>query len=962
VTGLFLKDLIKLLKLTVFITAIISSVLLLSCSEPHKSVKLSPEEKTWLARNPEKLTLYFNIEFPPIEYASESGAFTGLGSDVINLVEKRLGVTFIKIPSSDWNRHLEALESGECAIAPVIVPTPERKEYALFTDPYAVVPVVIITSQSMTEEISLDRLRGRRVVVVSGYATEKYAREKSRGSFKVITAQNVAGGLRAVAFGQADAMMENLAVASYYIQKEGIPNLRVAGNTDYTFSWSIGVSRKYPLLYSAIQKTLDSIPEDEMSAVNKKWISLEVNFWSDPEIRSQLLTIAFFTILLMAGLAGISFILKRRLNDHIVKLNSAQREIKKSEEKFRAIFENAPYAIVINSLKDGSYLDVNRAFLENHGVTRDELSSLKSTGFSPMDKKEADKVTQRLLETGVVHNYETPFEKKDGSTGYISFSSALIEIEGEKQVLSMVIDITERKKAEEALREKIELLRATFNATPDGILVVDNDYRVSQANESFYKMWDIPPDLRESVDEKVMREFVTHQLTEPEKFRERVVKLYKSLASDTFEIQFTDGKLFECYSAPMLMEGNEVGRVWDFRDITERKQAEEAKSALNEQLLQSRKMEAVGVLAGGVAHDFNNMLGGIIGYTEITMNKMKPDDPLRKNLGRILDAAQRSANITKQLLAFARKQTVEPVVFDLNESVESMLKMIRRLIGENIELVWLPGSGSYMVRMDPSQFDQVLLNLSVNARDAINGIGRISIETDTVHFDKSYRVSDDNITPGEYVLLAVSDSGCGMSKEVMNHIFEPFFTTKGPGRGTGMGLATVYGAIRQNEGFISVYSEEGSGTTFKVYIPLYALEKPEPAHEGTEKIEQSRGETVLIVEDDQVMLEMSLMMLSDLGYNVITADTPGEALNIVKNNSSEIDLAITDVIMPEMNGRELAEQILSLRPGIKHIFMSGYTSDVIAHQGILDEGINFIQKPFMLRELAAKIRAVLDHS
>lgn len=510
-----------------------------------------------------------------------------------------------------------------------------------------------------------------------------------------------------------------------------------------------------------------------------------------------------------------------------------------------------------------------------------------------------------------------------------------------------------------ALGKNMELLRATFNATPDGILAVNQDMKVTHANSQFYKMWRIPPDLQKAEDDEVLREFVLDQLADPGGFQDMTNALYHSRVQNRREILFKDGRVFDCYSAPMILEGKEIGRVWDFRDISDHKRMEREREKLQGQVLQSQKLEAVGILAGGVAHDFNNMLGAIIGYAELTLDRMDAENPFRKNLGKILDAARRSADITRQLLAFARKQTISPVVFNLNQSIEAILKMIRRLIGENIDLAWLPGTGRFMVKMDPSQLDQIIVNLCVNARDAIAGVGRITIETDTVSFDEAYCSLHSEITPGDYARLSVGDNGCGMDKETLTHIFEPFFTTKGLGQGTGMGLATIYGIVRQNKGFITVYSEKETGTIFKVHIPMNTAEAEGTKVGKSEAAPLGKGESVLIVEDDPMLLEMTAMMLQSLGYSVLSAATPGEAMGLIRENSTEIHLFITDVVMPEMNGREMAERILEIRPTIKHLFMSGYTANVIAHQGVLDEGINFIQKPFMLQDLAAKIRKIL---
>jgi CheY-like chemotaxis protein len=371
-------------------------------------------------------------------------------------------------------------------------------------------------------------------------------------------------------------------------------------------------------------------------------------------------------------------------------------------------------------------------------------------------------------------------------------------------------------------------------------------------------------------------------------------------------------------------------------------------------------MESVGRLAGGVAHDFNNMLSVIIGYSELAMSQLSTADPLFASMQQIRKAAGRSADLTRQLLAFARKQTVSPKVLNLNECVESMLKILRRLIGEDIDLAWLPGAKIWPVSIDPSQIDQILANLCVNARDAISGVGRITIETHAQNIDDYYCASHPDAAPGEHVVLSVSDNGSGMDKETLDNLFEPFFTTKESGKGTGLGLATVYGIVKQNSGFINVYSEPGFGTTFKIYLPRHTVDI-KPTQEETPALPASLGnETILLVEDEAAILDIEKLMLESLGYLVLKASTPTEAIHAAGEHAGGIQLLITDVIMPEMNGSELAKNLISLCPGIKILFISGYTGDIIAHHGVLDEGMHFIQKPFSIEGLAFKVREALD--
>jgi len=395
-------------------------------------------------------------------------------------------------------------------------------------------------------------------------------------------------------------------------------------------------------------------------------------------------------------------------------------------------------------------------------------------------------------------------------------------------------------------------------------------------------------------------------------------------------------------------------------ELSEQKQAQETNKALERQLTQAQKMESVGRLAGGVAHDFNNMLGVILGHTELALEQAEKNTDVYSDLKAIQTAAQRSADITKQLLAFARKQTISPIQLDLNDTVESMLNMLRRLIGEDIDLVWKPDAHIWPVKMDPSQIDQTLANLCVNARDAISGVGKLTIETGRKSFDEQYCKDHPGFIPGDFVLLAVSDNGCGMDKDTLDNLFEPFFTTKDVGKGTGLGLATLYGIVKQNNGFIDVYSEPGQGSVFKVYLPRLVAETDTDRAVPEKKAAEGGTETILLVEDEPSILSMTRMMLEKKGYTVLAAATPTEAIEKTKNHSGAIDLLMTDVVMPQMNGRDLSVKIIDLYPDIRLLFMSGYTTNVIAHQGVLDHGVAFIQKPFSMTDMTQKVRNVLD--
>jgi two-component system, cell cycle sensor histidine kinase and response regulator CckA len=394
-------------------------------------------------------------------------------------------------------------------------------------------------------------------------------------------------------------------------------------------------------------------------------------------------------------------------------------------------------------------------------------------------------------------------------------------------------------------------------------------------------------------------------------------------------------------------------------DVTERRATEKALRQAEEQLRQSQKLEAIGQLAGGIAHDFNNILGVILGHAEMAMDRARRQEPVYEDLEEIHRAAQRSADLTRQLLAFARRQNIEPRVIDLNEVISEFLGFLRRLVGEDINLDWFPRDDAHTVKMDPSQVEQILSNLCVNARDAIPGVGAITIETRNVVVDSAYCADHPEFLPGEFVLLAVSDNGDGMTREVQERIFEPFFTTKELGRGTGLGLSTVYGIVKQNGGFINVYSEPGNGTTIKIYLARDPGAPSAVAPSAGGMITGRGSETILMVEDEPSIRNTTRAMLESLGYRVLVARSPGEAVTVAQAHANEIHLLFTDVIMPDMTGPTLADHVQAVSPATRVLFTSGYTANVIAVRGVFKPGVQFLPKPFSRKALGDKIREVL---
>ena len=638
----------------------------------------------------------------------------------------------------------------------------------------------------------------------------------------------------------------------------------------------------------------------------------------------------------------------------------AEQKLRENEEKYRRLIETTGTGYVILD-EQGRVIDANQEYAQLTGRQKlEEVIGHNVLEWTvPHDIERNAEEVRKCVDRGFVRHLEIEYLTPSGQIVPVEINASVLRASGTLRILSLCRDIAERQKAQDLARASENLISSIVRAAPTGIGVVSNRILLA-VNDQICRM--IGYNREELIGRSARVLYPTDadfEYVGTEKYRQ-----ISEHGAGTVETrwQSKDGRIIDILmsSAPVNPADHAAGVTFTALDISERKKAEAEKDALQFQLLQAQKMESVGRLAGGVAHDFNNMLAAILGQAELAMMQCTPSEPIHSNLKAIQNAAQRSTDLVRQLLAFARKQTVTPRVLDLNDTVAGMLKMLRRLIGEDIDLVWMPGPDLWPVKMDPSQIDQLLANLCVNARDAIVGVGKVTIETENTTFDEAYCAIHPGFACGQYVLLAVSDDGCGMSPEVLAQLFEPFFTTKEVGKGTGLGLATVYGIVKQNEGFANVYSEPGKGTTLKIYLPRFAGEALSPTTESTAETPQGRGETVLLVEDEAAILNVGRVMLERMGYTVLTAPTPGEALRLVQARAEEIQLLISDVVMPEMNGRELAKLISDLKPGLKCLFISGYTADVIAHRGVLDQGVAFLQKPFSMKDLAFKVRQALD--
>ena len=636
-------------------------------------------------------------------------------------------------------------------------------------------------------------------------------------------------------------------------------------------------------------------------------------------------------------------------------------ELQKNLSLLQGITEGTSDAIFVKDL-EGRYLMINRAGAGFLGqAVADVIGKTDAELFNPKVGRAIMERDREVVKAGKAQTYEE-FGTAAGVTRlYLANKGPLHDSNGQVVgLLGICRDITDRKRAEEEIRQSQQKLRIHIDHTPLAVVGWDLEFRVADWNPSAERIFGytreeamgqhayfiVPPQYRPQVD-KVWKELLSQNAGAENPSRQKFGR------NDNVT---KDGRLISCewYNTPLVDDaGRVLGVASLVQDMTER-------VALEESLRQSQKMEAVGRLAGGVAHDFNNLLTVIMGYSQILADGVPAGSRLAESTAQIKSAADKAAGITRQLLAFSRKQVLSPRVINLNDIMLNLDSLLRRLIGEDIEVMTAPSNDLGSVTADPGQVEQVIMNLALNARDAMPHGGKLTLETSNAVLDETYARERQPVQPGRYVMLAVSDTGQGMSPETQSRIFEPFYTTKEVGKGTGLGLSMVYGIVKQSGGYIWVYSEPQRGTTFKIYLPR--VDQPAEtlgAQKPNDRVQRGT-ETILLVEDDPQLRHLSSSVLSHCGYKVLVASTPEEGLSIAKTDHRDIRLLVTDVVMPRMNGRQLAEQIVQVCPTVKVLYISGYTNNAIVHYGVLDPGLNFLPKPFTLSALVAKVREVLD--
>ena len=640
----------------------------------------------------------------------------------------------------------------------------------------------------------------------------------------------------------------------------------------------------------------------------------------------------------------------------ITEQKRAEQAVLQRERYFRNLFENAGDAIFIEDEED-RIVDANDKASSLLGYSKEELLRLSVPDLqTPSCRLPRGGAIRAELEIHGGRPFETIDIRKDGTLVPVEVTTVELFGGRDRRVLSIVRDITERKKVE---GERDRLIRA-IEQSGETIVITDPDGRIEYVNPTFERITGYSAEEVLGQNTSILKSG-EH---DPQFYRE----LWQTISSGrTWKGVMTnrkkDGSSFieEVTISPVTdSRGKVVNYVAVKMDITEKRREAEEKEQLQNQYYQAQKMEAFGRMAGGMAHDFNNMLGVILGQVELAQTTIEKNHFLQEYLHNIHQATIRSAELTRQILTFARKQEVSKKHLDLNQAVRALMTMLRRLIGENIEIVWKPGGKLGTVFMDASQLDQILTNLCINARDAISGKGTITIETKVVNLDMAYCQTRIDAIPGEYIQLAIHDSGCGMSAETRLRIFEPFFTTKAAGAGTGLGLATTYGIVTQNRGSIEVLSKLGQGSSFLIYLPRHPPLVEDEAGEPVAAEIPFGTETILVVEDEAMILGMIDTMLRTLGYSVILSSDPQEAISLVRDHGQEIDLVLTDIVMPAMNGFELVHALQAILPELKYLYMSGYPDATAERADLLAMNRCFLQKPFAISVLAQKLRTMLD--
>lgn len=922
----------------------------------------------------------------PFEFINDDGQPDGFNIELIRAIARQLGMD-LRIELTPWAQVPGRLKRGECDVTSMLFST-ERDTAFDFTTPHSIVFQAVFGRADGPTYPGFQGLSRQRVAVQDRDIMHEYALKQGIGAGLLVT-DAPETSLAMVSQGEADFALVSHLQGGYLAQRHRWRNLVTVDKqileTEYCFAVRKGDAELIELLNDGLLQIKAS---GEYRRIRDRWLGVLDRTSPWQRLRKPLM-IALGLLLALGILAGVTiYSLRRAIKTRTRDLEHANRTLIAARRAALNIMEDEMAArkqlqasqrqlqltqFAMDHAADPAYwadaagriVYANETACRNLGYARAEFLQLMATDFHPRLPPQTWGHFWEDLKNRGSWVFETTHRRKDGSTYAAEIHASFVVFEGCEYVCAFAQDISIRRRAEQALRDSEERYRLLAENVSDVIWTMTLDGRFTYISPAIEKLrgYTVEEALKQPFNETIAPEF-TATVEDGLRFCAEAMRSGQRVPDTRgeFELLRKDGSRVWCEINTTGMydaQGLFIAILGVTRDISARKQADDERDKLQTQLMHAQRMESVGRLAGGVAHDFNNKLTAILGNAEMCLDEIPAQHPLREYLDEIILSARQSAALTRQLLAYARKQVIKPERLDLNDTVSNTLKMLRRLIGEDIELGWKPAANPATILMDPTQLDQILANLAVNARDAIAGAGRLTIETANTTLDPDACAAYPDSTPGAYVRLSVSDTGCGMDDYVLSHIFEPFFTTKPTGHGTGLGMATVYGIVRQNNGFIHVASRPGEGTVFHVYLPaMEHTPATRDARHGND-LPQGHGETILLVEDEAPALRVTELLLTRLNYKVISAGSPEDALRLAGEAAAPIALLLTDIVMPKLNGRELAERLRATQPHLRCLYMSGYTADVIAQKGILDQDTHFIAKPFSRTELALKIRETL---